>query len=82
MVARKIGEQRNFDVAARDRLAQANFILLTDEIAADGLECVKAGASILHIHVRDANGDTPQGYLPDQLDPTGRQVSINFRKLF
>jgi 3-keto-5-aminohexanoate cleavage enzyme len=27
-----------------------------DEIAADGLECVKAGASILHIHVRDAKG--------------------------
>jgi 3-keto-5-aminohexanoate cleavage enzyme len=27
-----------------------------DEIAADGLECVKAGASILHIHVRDAQG--------------------------
>lgn len=34
------------------------------------------------LDVRDANGDTPQGYLPDQLDPTGRQVSINFRKLF
>ncbi len=27
-----------------------------DEIAADGLECVKAGASILHIHVRDEKG--------------------------
>jgi 3-keto-5-aminohexanoate cleavage enzyme len=27
-----------------------------DEIAADGLECVKAGASTLHIHVRDAKG--------------------------
>jgi 3-keto-5-aminohexanoate cleavage enzyme len=27
-----------------------------DEIAADGLACVKAGASILHIHVRDAQG--------------------------
>jgi 3-keto-5-aminohexanoate cleavage enzyme len=27
-----------------------------EEIAADGLECVKAGASILHIHVRDAKG--------------------------
>jgi uncharacterized protein (DUF849 family) len=27
-----------------------------DEIAADGLECVKAGASILHVHVRDAKG--------------------------
>jgi 3-keto-5-aminohexanoate cleavage enzyme len=27
-----------------------------DEIAADGLECVNAGASILHIHVRDAKG--------------------------
>ncbi len=27
-----------------------------DEIAADALECVKAGASVLHIHVRDANG--------------------------
>jgi 3-keto-5-aminohexanoate cleavage enzyme len=27
-----------------------------DEIAEDGLECVKAGASILHVHVRDAKG--------------------------
>jgi len=27
-----------------------------DEIAADGLECVKAGASILHVHVRDEKG--------------------------
>lgn len=34
------------------------------------------------LDVRDANGDTPPGYLPDQLDPTGRQVFINFRKLF
>lgn len=34
------------------------------------------------LEVRDASGATPLGYLPDQLDPTGRQVSINFRKLF
>ena len=34
------------------------------------------------LDVRDATGATPLGYLPDQLDPTGRQVSINFRKLF
>lgn len=34
------------------------------------------------LDVRDASGATPQGYLPDQLDPTGRQVFINFRKLF
>jgi 3-keto-5-aminohexanoate cleavage enzyme len=27
-----------------------------DEIAADGLECVKAGASVLHVHVRDEKG--------------------------
>ena len=27
-----------------------------DEIAQDGLECVQAGASILHVHVRDENG--------------------------
>jgi len=27
-----------------------------DEIAADAVECVKAGASIVHIHVRDDNG--------------------------
>jgi 3-keto-5-aminohexanoate cleavage enzyme len=33
-----------------------NTPITPDEIAADGLECVKAGASILHIHVRDANG--------------------------
>ncbi len=33
-----------------------NVPITPDEIAADGLECVKAGASILHIHVRDANG--------------------------
>ena len=32
--------------------------------------------------VRDASGATPLGYLPDQLDPTGRQVSLNIRKLF
>ena len=33
-----------------------NVPITPDEIAADGLECVKAGASILHIHVRDAQG--------------------------
>jgi 3-keto-5-aminohexanoate cleavage enzyme len=33
-----------------------NVPITPDEIAADGLECVKAGASILHIHVRDAKG--------------------------
>ena len=32
--------------------------------------------------VRDATGATPLGYLPDQLDPTGRQVTLSFRKLF
>ncbi|MBX3478526.1 MAG: TonB-dependent receptor [Brevundimonas sp.] len=32
--------------------------------------------------VTDSTGQTPLGYLPDQLDPTGRTVSINFRKLF
>jgi outer membrane receptor protein involved in Fe transport len=34
------------------------------------------------LDVRDASGATPLGYLPDQLDPTGRQVSLNIRKLF
>ncbi len=33
-----------------------NVPITPDEIAADGLECVKAGASILHVHVRDAKG--------------------------
>jgi 3-keto-5-aminohexanoate cleavage enzyme len=33
-----------------------NVPITPDEIAADALECVKAGASVLHIHVRDANG--------------------------
>jgi 3-keto-5-aminohexanoate cleavage enzyme len=33
-----------------------NVPITPDEIAADGLECVKAGASILHIHVRDEKG--------------------------
>ena len=37
--------------------AQTPHVPITpDEIAADGLECVKAGASILHVHVRDQNG--------------------------
>lgn len=46
---------------------------------------VSVGVSNLfdeRIDVRDANGDTPQGYLPDQMDPTGRQVFISLRKLF
>ncbi|MBN8528870.1 MAG: TonB-dependent receptor [Caulobacterales bacterium] len=34
------------------------------------------------LDVRDASGATPLGYLPDQLDPTGRQVSLSIRKLF
>jgi 3-keto-5-aminohexanoate cleavage enzyme len=33
-----------------------NVPITPDEIAADAVECVKAGASVLHIHVRDANG--------------------------
>lgn len=36
---------------------QTPYVPITpDEIAEDGLECVKAGASILHVHVRDKNG--------------------------
>jgi 3-keto-5-aminohexanoate cleavage enzyme len=33
-----------------------NVPITPDEIAADAVECVKAGASVLHIHVRDKNG--------------------------
>jgi len=33
-----------------------NVPITPDEIAADALECVKAGASVLHIHVRDESG--------------------------
>jgi uncharacterized protein (DUF849 family) len=37
--------------------AQTPHVPITpDEIAADAVECVKAGASVLHIHVRDENG--------------------------
>ena len=37
--------------------AQTPHVPITpDEIAADAVECVKAGASILHVHVRDENG--------------------------
>lgn len=37
--------------------AQTPHVPITpDEIAADSVECVKAGASVLHIHVRDENG--------------------------
>ena len=32
--------------------------------------------------VRDMSGRTPAGYLADELDPTGRVVSVGFRKLF
>jgi len=32
--------------------------------------------------VRDANGDTPISYQPDYLDPLGRTIGINVRKLF
>jgi uncharacterized membrane protein YgcG len=32
--------------------------------------------------VRDMTGATPAGYLPDELDPTGRVVRLSFRKLF
>lgn len=36
---------------------QTPYVPITpDEIAADAVECVKAGASVLHIHVRDENG--------------------------
>ena len=33
-----------------------NVPITPDEIAADSIECVKAGASVLHVHVRDENG--------------------------
>ncbi len=37
--------------------AQTPHVPITpDEIAADAVECVKAGAAIVHIHVRDENG--------------------------
>ena len=32
--------------------------------------------------VRDVTGATPAGYRPDELNPTGRVVSLSFRKLF
>ncbi len=32
--------------------------------------------------VRDATGTTPLGYLPDELDPLGRSVTLSIRKLF
>ncbi len=32
--------------------------------------------------VRDASGATPAGYRADELNPTGRVVSLSFRKLF
>lgn len=35
-----------------------------------------------HQNVRDQTGATPIGYRPDELDPLGRVVSLNFRKLF
>jgi hypothetical protein len=34
------------------------------------------------LDVRDAAGVTPLGYQPDLLDPLGRSVRLNFRKLF
>jgi hypothetical protein len=32
--------------------------------------------------VRDATGTTPLGYLPDELDPLGRSITLSIRKLF
>jgi outer membrane receptor protein involved in Fe transport len=32
--------------------------------------------------VRDRSGATPLGYLPDELDPLGRSVTLSVRKLF
>lgn len=33
------------------------------------------------LDVRDSSGNTPVGYQPDYLDPTGRTIKISFRKL-
>jgi len=33
------------------------------------------------LEVRDALGNTPVGYQPDYLDPTGRTIKLSFRKL-
>ena len=35
-----------------------------------------------HQRVRDANGATPVTYQPAYLDPVGRTVRLNVRKLF
>jgi hypothetical protein len=35
-----------------------------------------------HLNVRDVHGQTPLGYEPALLDPTGRQLQLAFRKLF
>ena len=34
------------------------------------------------VQVRDASGATPISYQPAYLDPVGRKISVNFRKLF
>ncbi|MGV9005654.1 MAG: TonB-dependent receptor plug domain-containing protein [Brevundimonas sp.] len=33
------------------------------------------------LDVRDSSGETPVGYQPDYLDPTGRTIKLSFRKL-
>ena len=44
-------------VGAGTTRAQTPHVPITpDEIAADVVECVKAGASVAHLHVRDENG--------------------------
>ena len=44
------------------RKDQPNLPLTPDEIAAEAFECCKAGASILHVHARDKDGNPTQDY--------------------
>ena len=52
------------------RDAQPNLPTTPQEIVAAAVECYEAGASIIHIHVRDAEGNATQdGTPPPQCAP-------------
>lgn len=44
------------------REVQPNLPLTPEEIAQEALDCLNAGASIIHVHARDENGNPTQSY--------------------
>ena len=63
------------------REQQPNLPITPEEIANDAYECFKAGASIVHVHARDAEGNPTQDFsvYKDIKDRTESKCNVIFQ---